>query len=65
MKTIYRIFLGWWFYLTNRNNEVAKKRLDVCVYCPYRKGQTCGECGCFLQAKARVLDEECPKNLWV
>lgn len=60
-----RIILGWWFFITNRNNDLAKKRLDVCVYCPYRVGVTCGECGCFLQAKTRVPEETCPKNLWV
>lgn len=60
-----RIILGWWFVLTNQNNKIANKRLNVCVYCPHRKGVTCGICGCHLSAKARVPEEECPKNLWI
>jgi len=64
MKTLYHIFLGWFFWLTNRRNDLANKRLPICVECQFRKGFTCGECGCWLQAKARIQDEECPKGKW-
>jgi len=28
------------------------------------KGYTCDVCSCYLAAKIRVNDEECPKNKW-
>lgn len=64
MKKIINIILGWWFWVTNRNNELAKSRLKVCADCSFRVGFTCGECGCVLQAKARLYDEECPLGMW-
>jgi hypothetical protein len=27
-------------------------------------GDVCDECGCVLEAKARVLDEQCDLNKW-
>lgn len=32
--------------------------------CPSRIGSVCGECGCFLKAKARIKEEICPLNHW-
>lgn len=64
MKKIWPIVLGWWLYVTNRNNTLALNRLNKCVNCPFRVGVTCGECGCFLQAKARIPEEQCPKYFW-
>lgn len=60
MKKIGRIILGWWFLITNRNNELAKKRLKICVSCELRKGMVCGVCFCPLSAKARIPEEQCP-----
>jgi hypothetical protein len=56
--------MAWWFWLTNRNDEVAQTRLKVCAGCNFRKWGVCTVCGCALQAKARLLDEECPKGYW-
>lgn len=64
MKKIGRIILGWWYWITNQNNELARKRLAHCLYCPFREGLICGECGCNLQAKTRLPEEECPKKIW-
>jgi hypothetical protein len=61
---IFRIAIAWYFWLTNRNDEIAQKRLKVCSGCKFRKGFLCGVCMCPLQAKARLLDEECPKGYW-
>jgi hypothetical protein len=55
-----RILLAWWFWITNRNDEIARKRLSVCAGCDKRKWFVCGVCGCVLQAKARDLTETCP-----
>lgn len=58
------IILGWWYWITNANNKLAKERLSVCAVCPIRKGMLCGDCGCVLQAKARLEEEVCPKGFW-
>lgn len=58
------IILGWWYWITNYNNWLAQDRLKYCSPCKYRKGMLCGECGCVLQAKARLKEEECPKGFW-
>lgn len=60
MKKLSSIVLGWWYWLLNRNNTLANERLDVCIHCELRKGLVCGECGCVLQAKARLIEEHCP-----
>jgi len=64
MKKIYRIFIGWYYFLTNQKNEVAKRRLSICVDCVHMKAGMCSLCGCLLQAKARIEDEICPANKW-
>lgn len=58
------IILGWWFWITNYNNDIAKTRLKICVNCPIRKGMICSHCGCILQAKTRIYEESCPIEKW-
>ena len=60
MRKITSIVLGWWYWITNHNNAMAKERLEICAHCELRKGLICSECGCVLQAKARLEEEECP-----
>lgn len=64
MRKIVNIVLGWWFWITNRNDHIARGRLSYCTPCIYRKGMICKECGCVLQAKARLRYEDCPKKIW-
>lgn len=64
MKKIYRIILGWWYFFTNKNNTLARERLKICVGCPKMSKGICTSCGCVLQAKARIVEEECPLNKW-
>lgn len=64
MKKVQNIILGWWFYFTNQHNELAQERLAICAPCIHRKGVLCGLCGCVLQAKARLIEENCPANKW-
>ena len=62
-----RILLAWWFWFTNRNDEVARQRLKICSMCEKMKWGICKVCGCPLQTKARLLDEICPHpdgNKW-
>jgi hypothetical protein len=51
--------------------DVAKQRKGICDACPvseFGKSKYCklrnGGCGCYLPAKHRAMDEECPKNKW-
>lgn len=60
MRKIVSIILGWWFWITNRNEELVRKRLLICTHCELRKGLVCGVCFCPLQTKARLEDEYCP-----
>lgn len=61
---VFRILMAWWYWVTNRNNWLSKERLQHCAYCEFRKWFVCGECGCPLQAKSRLMEEECPKGKW-
>lgn len=58
------IIVAWWFWLTNRNNKLAQARLLQCSDCEFRIWAVCGKCGCALQAKARLPEEECPADKW-
>lgn len=55
---------GFLFKWCNLNENIRKKRLDICKVCTFRDGKWCGICGCVLDAKTRVKSEHCPKNLW-
>jgi hypothetical protein len=68
MKKLKNILHGWWLFITSdkATNKMAAERGEVCHTCPFRiRGiDTCSECGCFLPAKRRVKDEDCPHNFW-
>jgi len=38
--------------------------MDICIACPTRKNMRCGNCGCLLEAKTRLPEEECPEGRW-
>ena len=77
MKTLIRLF---WNYFSGKGVEKAteetfNKRIDICRSnsCgKYKKPfgvkvlEKCGDCGCFLQSKARIKEWyiDCPKGLW-
>lgn len=46
--------------------EVAEARQKICNACPKRIDITnqCKECGCFLAAKTKIKQEECPLLKW-
>ena len=45
---------------------VAKQRQDICNGCEFRFEATnqCKKCGCFLSAKTKFKQEECPLKKW-
>lgn len=58
-----------WFNLTNKNERLAKKRLDICNQCDKKinikyVGDVCDICGCILDNKTRVKDENCDLCKW-
>lgn len=62
---------GWYNHLTNQNQEVASKRLNICLPCEFNStpkelkiSSTCNKCGCFLKAKAANKSSKCPIEKW-
>jgi hypothetical protein len=51
--------------------DARKGRMAACVKCPHLLapdgvlGARCDVCGCFLQAKAALVTEDCPKGKWL
>ncbi|GAA0352011.1 hypothetical protein GCM10008932_01270 [Alkalibacterium iburiense] len=46
-------------------SEVVKeKRLNVCLSCPFLKGQTCSKCGCYALFRTSLANKKCPINKW-
>lgn len=69
VKKLINIIKGWYYKIFNKNDKLAKKRIAICKRCNScvhidMIGDICDECGCVLEAKARVLDEQCKLNKW-
>jgi hypothetical protein len=57
--------------LFNRNvgrvkPEIAEGRLSICNDCEHliKTTKTCKECGCFMSAKVKLPNAECPVGKW-
>lgn len=65
---IRNIIIGWWRFLFNSNNELSKKRLEICRECPHRTTiageDLCSLCWCFLIQKSLVEEETCYDGRW-
>jgi hypothetical protein len=48
------------------NDELAQKRLDICLDCDRLINATkqCRECGCFMVLKTKLQNATCPLNKW-
>lgn len=69
MVKLIHIIKGWFYYIFNKNEQLARKRIAICQKCKScmniaKIGKICAECGCVLEAKARVKDEQCELNKW-
>jgi hypothetical protein len=46
------------------SKEITSKRLEICKSCEFHalllKKSRCTICGCFLKAKASLIDQSCP-----
>jgi hypothetical protein len=45
-------------------DAVITERRRLCNTCYHRHGPRCGICGCFIWAKTKLNDEECPIEEW-
>ena len=69
IRKLINIIKGWYYRLFNKNEQLARKRIAICNKCKSKVhidiiGDICDECGCILEAKARVKDEKCELNKW-
>jgi hypothetical protein len=46
--------------------EEAARRFSICQACPrlLKKTNQCKECGCFMNAKSKILKAGCPIHKW-
>ena len=68
MSKLSAIIRGWYYYLTadKKSRELSKSRTAICNNCQhrYKPLNICNSCGCFLPAKTRVEDAQCPNEYW-
>lgn len=69
VKKLINVIVGWYCKIFNKNEQLARKRLAICNKCHSKEhieviGDICKECGCILDAKARVKDEYCELSKW-
>lgn len=46
--------------------DIAKKRFEICKACPQliKLTSQCKKCGCFMEAKTKLPNAECPIGKW-
>lgn len=68
MLKIKAIIKGWYYLITNNEKSrlISKLRINVCNACEHKNKtlNSCNLCGCFIPAKTRLIEEECPNGLW-
>ena len=67
-QKIKNIAIGYTALATGKKCEGTDARIRVCRTCEHnywiKKTLWCKICKCYIPAKARVLEEKCPKNKW-
>jgi hypothetical protein len=64
-KKATNIVKGYTNFTLGRESKLCQERIGVCKTCDRYRMWVCGECGCFVPAKARVPDEKCVLGKWV
>ncbi len=60
VKTAANIARGFAYLATGENEELSQKRMKICSNCPhFRGGESCAFCGCLMEAKTRIPEEQC------
>jgi hypothetical protein len=45
--------------------DVAQERYNICKECPFfLPTKQCSKCGCFMKAKVKLPNAECPEHKW-
>ena len=49
-----------------QDSEIIQNRINICNNCPYllKSTRNCLVCGCFVDLKAQIRQENCPKHNW-
>ena len=60
------ILTGWKHVIwPDKETEAeALRRVEICSGCESSKNTLCKQCGCWIPAKARSMQEGCPINKW-
>jgi hypothetical protein len=69
MKRLFRFIKALWKYILYGKRTTFEQfvsRLMTCENCPCmnREKWICEVCGCYLDKKAKMSTEKCPKNKW-
>ncbi|MCX6256547.1 MAG: hypothetical protein NTW49_01380 [Bacteroidia bacterium] len=71
MSKFKEIYTGWKNLTTGGNEEsskLAEERMKICGRCIHTSEKVylhCGVCGCYIPAKVRSPESECPLNFWM
>lgn len=45
-------------------DQIIKKRIDICSVCENKTGVRCLKCGCYISLKTAVAAATCPAGKW-
>lgn len=64
----FTILKGIYFNIFNKHQDIADTRLAICNNCPHKLNvlsqDICDLCGCVLENKTRLENEQCEMNKW-
>lgn len=49
---------------TKTEEALAQARLAACRVCPFKRGDLCSKCGCYMPAKVYIRQAKCPQGNW-
>ncbi len=66
MDKLKSIITGWKNLIVGNEtlSPLFKSRMSICNTCEKNVANVCIECGCFLPAKTKAPEENCPINKW-
>lgn len=68
VRKIINIIKGTWRNLTGFQSDISKKRKEICKSCEHNikfmGTRICDQCGCVIDSKVTVENEQCLLNKW-
>lgn len=61
MRVVKQVVNGSTIFATS---ELTAFRRSICDGCEYKESLRCKACGCFIEAKTKLVTESCPKGAW-